>query len=342
MALEKSAGSAPQAIIDLTDFCNLNCVQCYHADIGQSEFPIDQLENTCSQIFEYGISQLCFSGGEPFLYSHIDEVIDLCRRHNDQVFVFATNGHLLTPALMKKIVPLDNVIIQISVDGVDRETYESQRGSGTFDAFQRAVDLLCSSGHKHITARTCLTALNCARVESIYRYLADRNILPSFIFVSKMGNAIENWETLEPTIQQKLDVIKTIIALSKEYDLPCSLPLPVSQCNFAESRKIGSLLISTSGDVSSCQFYCNVPLGNIFVQSLNEIAHSEVLTNRCEIAHRRKEHLSKSQKCASCGLQNICGYGCMAVAEQSGNIYGFDGMCAFRRTYYTLVKLKKI
>ncbi|MBR6557168.1 MAG: radical SAM protein [Clostridia bacterium] len=332
-----------EVIIELTDYCNLNCAQCYNKKLeDRREFPSERIEDVCNQITAQGANLFCFGGGEPLLYSHLDNVLNYCRSAPNQNFLFATNGHLLTDELLDELISIGNIGVQVSVDGITREVYEAHRGQNTFDRFYDRLHLLASSKLNWKFARTCVTALNMHEVEDIYRYLVGLGIRPSFVSVTKQGNAVENWDKLGISFHQKISLHRLIHSLNKEYALDVELPIPVCRCSIAESDEVRAISIKTSGDVISCQQFCNTPIGNIFYTSLNDVVSSKIAKQRNLTAIKRKEILLNSTECNSCGLKGSCEFGCIGLAIARGDTFGLDGECEYRKAFFALKKLNII
>ena len=49
-----------------------------------------------------------------------------------------------------------------------------------------------------------------------------------------------------------------------------------------------------------------------------------------EIAQKRKEYLSQTEKCKTCKIRDGCSFGCMGRANELGNIMSYDGLCEHR------------
>jgi MoaA/NifB/PqqE/SkfB family radical SAM enzyme len=73
-------------------------------------------------------------GGEPFVYKHIDTLLELLREQQFDV-IFTTNGTLLKPRL-EQLAKIRNLIFLLSIDG-DEPAHDKVRGKGTF---KKALD----------------------------------------------------------------------------------------------------------------------------------------------------------------------------------------------------------
>ncbi len=328
-----------QVLIEITNHCNLSCKHCYNQGKPLTEMSFETFEHLYNKLESYQYDVLFIGGGEPLTHSQLVEFLRFFSAHQDKSFVFATNGLLLTKQFIEACERAGNIFVQISVDGVTKEIYEQHRGEGTFEKFTKAIELLSNSSMRNKFARTCISAVNYEETGAIYEYLVEKNIRPSFLFVSRQGNAVQNWKHLMLSVPQKLHVINEIVRMNGKYSMEISTPIPVSKCNFAEKCIISSLGIDSQGYVSPCQLYYNKPIGNLVTDSLSDIESSPILVARKNIAQERKKRLATSKECLNCGLNKNCGYGCIGIAEECGDPWQLDGECSYRRGYYASIKM---
>ena len=106
----------------ITERCNYNCLHCYHAADNQmprEEYTWEQAVRAMDDMRSCGILAITLTGGEPFMYPHLREIIRELYNRNIQVQSIVTNGSLLTEewlAYIKSMFP--KVEMRISFDGV--------------------------------------------------------------------------------------------------------------------------------------------------------------------------------------------------------------------------------
>jgi MoaA/NifB/PqqE/SkfB family radical SAM enzyme len=130
-------------LVDPTAACNLRCKGCWAGEYSKA----DQLEpELFSRIIEeakqLGIYWIVLSGGEPFSYPHL---LDVVEAHPDSVFMAYTNGTLIDERVADRLADLANFSPAFSLEGW-REKTDDRRGAGTFDKVIRAMDLLRERG----------------------------------------------------------------------------------------------------------------------------------------------------------------------------------------------------
>ena len=138
---DKMGVSVPWAILmDPTTACNLKCVGCWAAEYDKCyNLSYDKLDDIIRQGKELGIYMYIFSGGEPLVRKK--DIIKLCEKHDDCVFLAFTNGTLIDEAFVKEMQRVANFTPAISIEGTKEET-DMRRGDGTYDKVMRAMDLL--------------------------------------------------------------------------------------------------------------------------------------------------------------------------------------------------------
>ena len=318
-------------LLEITDKCNLNCSHCMNRpDCKNIEVDIEKICTLFDKAQRYQTEKIYLSGGEPLLHKSIHRIIELCSSYPKISFVITTNGLLLTSEILRLIEEQGNITLQFSIDGLTKETYEAMRGENTFFYFLKKMKLWDQSTLKNGLARTCITKYNYKEIPDIYRYCISHRLYPSFVFVGMLGNGEENWNNLELNLGQKIWCINVINQLNDQYKLNITPPEAPATCNFTERSGIKSLLIRADGEVSPCQYFYSETLGNAYTQEFTEILNSPWISQYCDIAAERKKKLESSPKCYSCKIKDGCNFGCIGIANDLGDINGYDNLCDLR------------
>ncbi|HHW47013.1 MAG TPA: radical SAM protein [Clostridiaceae bacterium] len=133
----------PWAILmDPTSACNLSCTGCWAAQYGhKNNLSYETLDSIICQGKELGTYFYIFSGGEPLVRK--DDLISLCKKHNDCYFLSFTNGTLVDDAFCKELADVGNFALAFSIEG-DEEATDMRRGKGTYrkviEAMKRMKD----------------------------------------------------------------------------------------------------------------------------------------------------------------------------------------------------------
>jgi len=127
-------------LMDPTSACNLRCTGCWAAEYGHTlSITLDEMENVIRQAKEMGCYLFLLAGGEPMMRR--DDILTLCRRHQDCAFMLFTNGTLIDEAFADQMLQVGNLIPTISVEGYEEDT-DFRRGKGTYQAVMKAMEVL--------------------------------------------------------------------------------------------------------------------------------------------------------------------------------------------------------
>lgn len=150
--------NVPWAILlDPTSACNLSCTGCWASEYGNKlNLSFDEIDSIITQGKEIGIFMYIYTGGEPLVRKK--DIIDLCKKHNDCVFLAFTNATLIDEDLAKQIREVKNFVPAISIEG-DKKTTDSRRGDGTYDKVVHAMEIL-RKYKVPFGASTCYTSAN--------------------------------------------------------------------------------------------------------------------------------------------------------------------------------------
>lgn len=138
---EKYDCNVPWAILmDPTSACNLHCTGCWAAEYGDKlNMTYDELDSIITQGKEMGTYMFIYSGGEPLIRKK--DILRLCEKHNDCMFLAFTNGTLIDEAFAKEMLRVKNFIPAISIEG-DAVSTDGRRGNGVYDRVIHAMKIL--------------------------------------------------------------------------------------------------------------------------------------------------------------------------------------------------------
>lgn len=127
-------------LLDPTSACNLHCTGCWAAEYGNKlNLSYDEIDDIIRQGKEMGVYFYIYTGGEPLVRK--DDLIRLCEKHDDCVFMAFTNGTLIDEAFVDEMLRVKNFVPSISLEG-SKEATDSRRGDGVYDKAVKAMKLL--------------------------------------------------------------------------------------------------------------------------------------------------------------------------------------------------------
>jgi len=133
--------NVPWAILlDPTSACNLHCTGCWAAEYGnRMNLSFDELDSIIEQGKAMGTYMYLYTGGEPLVRKQ--DIIALCNKHSDCVFLSFTNGTLIDEAFIQDMLRVKNFVPALSVEGFEEAT-DFRRGQGTYKKAVHAMELL--------------------------------------------------------------------------------------------------------------------------------------------------------------------------------------------------------
>ena len=125
--------------------CNLTCKHCYSSSSPSHHNELDTKDiiSFLKYAFDYGFNALSISGGEPFLYSGLEDVFTESKNLGYKNLV-ASNGMLLKSERAKRILQKID-LIAISLDG-DQQLHDEIRNlHGAYSKMLEGLDVLADS-----------------------------------------------------------------------------------------------------------------------------------------------------------------------------------------------------
>jgi len=310
----------------LTERCNLRCLHCYQERRKVQEMTANEVKREidgATQMFqaweeEHGIQvspSIHFTGGEPFLYKGLWDVIAYSKAKGYGVAMM-TNGCLITKDRAKKASSLGISDIQVSLEGPP-ELHASIRGRGSFNAAAKGVEHLVAEGNR-VSANVTLSRLNADKIEEtveVARAMGFYGIGFSRMVPCGRGKTLS--DSLLTPHELKSAYQKILSLNSPSFEVISGDPLagmlsgtiPPLGCNLTLSgcsAGFSGVTIVSDGSVMPCR-RIGLIAGNLKKKSLRAIWASSRLLWKL----RRRE--SYTGKCGRCSLWPSC-RGCRAVA----------------------------
>jgi len=161
---EKYNCNIPWAILmDPTAACNMRCKGCWASEYGNHmNLKYDVMDSIIQQGKQLGTYIYLFTGGEPLLRK--GEIIHLCEKHPDCMFMAFTNGTLIDDDLCKEMLRVQNFLVAISMEGFEQAN-DARRGQGTYQKIKDKMEML-KAYRIPFGISTCYTSQNIDDVSS--------------------------------------------------------------------------------------------------------------------------------------------------------------------------------
>jgi radical SAM protein with 4Fe4S-binding SPASM domain len=260
--------------------------------------------------------EITFTGGEPLMYPGFTEVVEASSDRGFHNILF-TNGILVTEE-RAKFISSHFEVVQVSLDGADRDAHAQTRGDNARQVL-RGIHRLSAAGAE-VTVQITISTHN---LESAKRI---RDILPEgvgvrFTPVMPHGRGTE--------------VSELFLSERQFLDFSQSFSNPQSRTQYQTGAQIRSchaglsnLSIADNGDVYPCHLFHKPDFlfGNIFHDRFKDIFFGDSI--RRYVASMDVE--SNNSVCAECEVRYLCGGGCKANAmAATGDYHGVDMWCNY-------------
>lgn len=204
----------------LTNACNLRCRFCFNLDREDApRVPLDDICAILTAAYEKGNRYVSITGGEPFLYKQIFEVLD--HAHDLGYWInILSHGGLLDQARIDRLKKYWRLRIRISLDGPNPETHDPLRGQGTFDHTMSKIALLVANDINTGFGVT-VSEHNLDSVEEMMRLAIDKGI--AFMRFSPVAR-IKKGKAAHVTRSLHEQLLESIIELTIRYGRHLDLP----------------------------------------------------------------------------------------------------------------------
>lgn len=151
------------------------------------ELPLNTVRKIIDEISDSDFPGIVFSGGEPFTYKYIFQVLQYALSKNVKPTII-TNGMLLDHKTIKSLLS-ENISIQLTFDSIIPREHDNLRGDGNF---QKILDILTIANELLVTdklmIRYNISKINYTYIEKFIELLINYNIYSaSFSFLHKSG-----------------------------------------------------------------------------------------------------------------------------------------------------------
>ena len=323
------------AVTILTTYaCNLKCVYCFEEssrenvklDFETQELAIGWLKRRVERL-GYRKLLINYYGGEPLLnpraIEHVSrEMQAWCRDKGIQFGItLQTNGYLMTPQMLDRLLPFNLKKVRISVDGI-KASHDANRplrgGGGTFERIIKNIvdcvdktEICLSMGHEKDDV---------APIAELIGYLEELGVL------SKLGEFI--FSPIIPSVGPKghpemirgsecmcnqedrtmAGVVTKLQALMKAKDLKYTSNMSVNACGLV--RENSGVTIDQHGRL----YRCNSLLGH------PEFAIGDVRRDEFNAAQQEFRDLDVWRQCpVDCAYLPMCSGGCRLMSFVGGN-----------------------
>lgn len=318
-------------VVHVTKDCNFRCKYCFIDFKHQKMEPCIQdgvVDYIRKNIAQYSGVYISWFGGEPLMGMDVIEniskkVIEICKRaKKPYVAGITTNGYLLTPENIKKLVSLKVYSYCITLDGL-KESHDNQRvlvnGKTTFDRIVSNLRYIKNEIKFKYLCVCIRTNFTSTTLENIDEYLDffnsefgdDNRFVPLFKLASDWGG-----ERINELRSKLLD--SNAIKLIYDSVLKQSTPMYINNitelnfggmtCNAVRRNKY---TVSTDGMIAKCDTVCDeTAIGYIDSKGWH--------FDRAKEAQWLLSYKIRNNECAVCRFRYMCFQGSCPKKKLTG------------------------
>jgi MoaA/NifB/PqqE/SkfB family radical SAM enzyme len=220
--------------LNITSYCNSNCVYCEVKCLDhKKDLDFQRLKKLIKEAKDLGVKEISFSGGEPFVYYKVWELIDYTISLGLELNIMS-NGLMIADFSEEKMAALKKLKrIFISFDSPVAEIHNQLRGGADF--FQKTI-----AGVKKMLANdikvsfaSVISNQNYSQLEDLIKFTSDLGVKSIFfqpLHVWSNYDAVKNIKGKEDLLPAKKDFsdlrkkIKNSIVLAKNLEIDNNLP----------------------------------------------------------------------------------------------------------------------
>ncbi|UTD08246.1 radical SAM protein [Treponema denticola] len=307
-----------QIILIVTRQCNFNCPYCYE-EHENKVMKYTTYKNILTFLMNFlklkrlNSCTICFFGGEPLLeidnmIKFMDDLNSLLKMNNMNIKVYGhvtSNGYLLTPQNVEKLLMANIQTYQITVDGTaefHNRTRILKNGSGTWNRI--ISNLLQMKNLKHnfsVQIRMNYTLESIQSIQEFCKFLSDNFDDSRFHFYFEAVKDFGKNESIEKKLYKfDSDISHTITGIAKKYNLNMQI-LKTHSTLFGlkcYAASFNSLVFDYDGNIEKCTLLLDTDKKNI-IGNVN--SHELDLYKLAEWTS-----FSVYDKCYKCSILPIC------------------------------------
>lgn len=323
-----------KCLIQLTERCNLHCEHCFvSAENCGIEMNYNKIEELIlPQLLENKVNKVTLTGGEPFMYSMLLEVIELLCNNNIKVGI-CTNATLISEVFLEKVCKYP-VHFNVSLDGFSKESHGRFRAIQNPQMYNNIIKNIKLVAQYNLLNGILVTPNNYASV-SEYVQLCEfaKKYGAKYVLMNPLSQFGRGEEAMTLAFGQEM-----MEQLCKETEKYNDDNMEVVYIRFPNSRKkplskcvAGDIMyIFTNGDVAFCPYMVFAARDNSSMYKDQEFILGNIFQKDfCwkESIERYQFPLDNDVLCKDCVVKE-CKKGCYASKIACGNkLEDIDMLC---------------
>lgn len=272
---------------DITEECNAKCIHCFTnaGEKASDELSTEQVMSVIDLLVHYGIMNVAFSGGEPFIRSDFMKILRYATGKGMLVSL-TTNATLLDLDVIKELCQANLKSVTISLDGLSERVSNSIRKGIDIRVVKNNIKHIVEYAAQNnidndfrVNVRTTLNALNIREACDILQFCDLIGVSCLKVNNTNMWGRAKMHPYLRIGDKEFVDVLLTLQEEAKKYKCRVELPIEKYINNKQEQNGLGvctstidTINVYANGDVGPCGF-CErqLILGNVVKDGLYKV-----------------------------------------------------------------------
>lgn len=211
--------------ISLTQKCNLSCFYCHHEGEGCGSDPRSKSEMAPEEVAflvrvaaKLGMRSVKLTGGEPLLYSGIEEVVRMVSSIDGVHDVSMTTNGVLLSEWAQTLAKAGLKRVNVSLDTLSKEKYKRITGRDALEKVIEGVDAALKAGLKPVKLNmVLLRGVNVSELDSLIDFSRARrgSILQVIELVPSGSPTLEEYHVDPSFIERMLEEKSTRVVVRK-------------------------------------------------------------------------------------------------------------------------------
>ncbi len=308
--LDQNTLKAPSRMdLSLTYQCNNRCPQCYLKENTDTKGTLttQQWRTVIDTLWEVGIPQVVFTGGECMLRKDLVELVEYSKQFTTGII---TNGTMISLELARSLCAAHLDWIQITLEAASETIHDEIQGrKGAWKETITGIKNAVAAGLS-VSINATLSRKNAQQLTPLIDLAKTLNVqYVSTNAIINAGRGITEKEAAglkEPELRKILETACTYAAtrnISFNWFLPtCYKNLDPVSLGFGQrccSACSVNMMVEPNGDVIPCQSWTQQKLGNILNDPWEKIWDNQV-------AKDIRNHAFVQEECTGCEHLDLC------------------------------------
>ena len=328
MASDFYSADCEEAVVEITNACNLRCPHCASTSgcAREGEMTLDELKRVMSDLAELGCREVTLLGGEFVLRRDWPEVARAVKDHGMMLQII-TNGILVSDRIRATLREIKPFGMGVSIDGATRESYRQMRGVDGLDTCLRLLDAIVEDRVPRVNAITTFNAKNLKDFDRFVELFIDKPYNWQIQMAHRGGERFP--DDLLMTREQYAELVdkatpwltaeeeRLHLVVMDDFGYFPMAPKLRKRCSFWGGCPAGTRIIGirANGDLLPC-----LSLGDQFVDgNIRCRSLVDVWRDPDSFAAFRRKSSSLAGRCAGCSHSEVCKAGCSAMAYSLTN-----------------------